>query len=194
MRVNAIQLLIEEVTDCLNKGNSLAALIAALTIPDICGNVLYPKSKTGERYKKWFDEYIGNYEQSPFDKEKSKEDQLPYINGSVIYELRCSLLHEGTDDIGSKIDINDFNLIFYKSSISESKSIEQRTDFIGNGKRINHPKKIKWNINVYNLCQKIVLAAKAFLEKDVKDFSTVPTIQIENEIPEIFKTNRNMKS
>lgn len=190
MRVNAIQLLIEEITDCLNKGNSLAALIAALTIPDICGNVLYPQSKNGERYKKWFDEYIGNYEQSPLDKEKPKEDQFPYMNGSVIYKLRCSLLHEGTDDIGSKINIEDFNLIFYKSSISESKSIEQRTDFIDNGKGIIHPKKIKWNINVYNLCQKIVWAAKAFLENDVKNFSTLPTIQIENEIPEMFKINR----
>lgn len=186
MRVNAIQLLIEEVADCLNKGNRLAALITALTIPDICGNVLYPKSGNGERYKKWFDEYIGNYEQSPLDKEKPKEDQLPYMNGTVIYKLRCSLLHEGTDDIGSEINIDNFNLIFYKSSISESKSIEQRTDFIGNGKRIIHPKKIKWNINVYNLCQKIVWAAKAFLENDVKDLSTLPTIQIENETPEKF--------
>lgn len=190
MRVNAIQLLIEEVTDCLNKGNSLAALIAALTIPDICGKVLYPKSENGERYKKWFNEYIGNYEQSPFDKKKPKEDQLPYMNGTVIYKLRCSLLHEGTDDIGSEINIDDFNLIFYKRSISESKSIEQRTDFIGDGKRIIHPKKIKWNISVYNLCQKIVWAAKSFLENDVKDFSTIPIIQIENEIPEMFKINR----
>lgn len=121
---------------------------------------------------------------------KPKEDQLPYMNGTVIYKLRCSLLHEGTDDIGSEINIDDFNLIFYKRSISESKSIEQRTDFIGDGKRIIHPKKIKWNISVYNLCQKIVWAAKSFLENDVKDFSTIPIIQIENEIPEMFKINR----
>ena len=66
----------------------------------------------------------------------------------------------------------------------------KRTDFIGDGKRIIHPKKIKWNISVYNLCQKIVWAAKSFLENDVKDFSTIPIIQIENEIPEMFKINR----
>ena len=95
MRVNAIQLLIEEVADCLNKGNSLAALITALTIPDICGKVLYPQSKSGERYKKWFNEYIGNYEQSPLDKEKPKEGECNFafrLSASFQYDSIFFLL------------------------------------------------------------------------------------------------------
>ena len=53
MKENAILLLIKEIKKSLESGNYLSALIVALTIPDICGKILYPKETNGKRYKKW---------------------------------------------------------------------------------------------------------------------------------------------
>lgn len=111
MRVNSIRLLINETKKCLESDCDLSALIVALTIPDVCGKVLFPNDKSRDRYKKWFDRYIGDYEQSPFDKELPLEEQTPYMNGEVFYKLRCAILHEGSDDIASQIHVDAFNLM-----------------------------------------------------------------------------------
>lgn len=186
MRVNSIQLLIDETKKCLECNNHLAALIVALTIPDVCGKVLYPNDRNGQRYKKWFDLYIGNYEQCPFDKDKPKEEQMPYMNGEVFYKLRCAMLHEGSDDISNKISIDEFNLMFGKSANLETKFIEQRTDYLSDGTTKTYPKIVKWNINVHQLCQKIIWASEAFLKNEAKDKET-PTIQIYPELNPIWK-------
>lgn len=51
----------------------MGASFLALTISDICGKVLYSdltgNKNSGKRYIKWFDRYIGDYEQSPLAKE-----------------------------------------------------------------------------------------------------------------------------
>jgi len=182
MRVNSIQLLIEETNKCLANGSHIAALIVALTIPDICGKILYPNDSIGQRYKKWFDLYIGDYEQSPLDKDKPKEEQLSYMNGEVFYKIRCAMLHEGSDDIAKNVHVDELNLIFGRSARLETISTEQRTDYLSNGSTITYSKVVKWDINVYQLCQKKICASRAFLKNEVKgnDFST---IQIYPEIP-----------
>ncbi|MDY4787895.1 MAG: hypothetical protein SO253_01090 [Bacilli bacterium] len=48
----------------------------------------------------------------------------------------------------------------------------------------------KLDVNVNDLCNKIILAAEAFLRNEIKDKTDIPTIQIIPEIPDIFKTNR----
>ena len=162
MRVNSIQVLINETKKCLKNECNLSALITALIIPDLCGKILYPDENNSQRYKKWFDKYIGNYEQNPFDKEKPKDEQLPYMNGEVIYKLRCAMFHEGSDDISSKISIDEFNLQFGKSSVLESASIFHSP--LPNGTKIMHSKVIKWNINTYQICEKLIKAAELFLK------------------------------
>lgn len=186
MRVNSIQLYIDETKKCLANGNNLAALIVALTIPDICGKVLYPNDKTAEKYKKWFDSYIGDYEQSSLEKEKPESERMPYMSGDVFYKLRCSMLHEGTDDISSKIQVDNFNLLFGKSGRLESKSIEPRIGYMPDGTIGVIEKVITWDINVYQLCEKILWSAEAFLKNECPDATKIPTIQIYPEIPSIF--------
>lgn len=44
------------------------------------------------------DEYIGQYEKAPV---KSGETEMPYLSGEVVYQLRCSVLHQGTPNIDS---------------------------------------------------------------------------------------------
>ena len=75
-----INKLIDEINVALNSGLHLIALIAALTLPDVCGKAEYPKLKVGERYTTWLSNYIS-------------DNQLP---ADEVYALRCSLLHEGS--------------------------------------------------------------------------------------------------
>lgn len=187
MRVNALELIIKEVKKHLEADNHLSALMIALTIPDICGKILYPNDKCGERYRKWFDRYIGDYEQSPLAKKDEKWAKMPYMSGEVCYKLRCSLLHSGSDDIANKIRINEFNLIFGKSAIIGSSTIEQRIDYMSDGSEVVGPEIIKWDVNVNDLCNKLIWSAEAFLRKEVTEDMDIPTIQIVPEIPDIFK-------
>lgn len=190
MKVNALELIVEEVRKQLEADNHLSALMIALTIPDICGKILYPKDKCGERYRKWFDMYIGDYEQSPFAKEDEKWRDMPYMDGRSCYKLRCSLLHSGSDDIAEEINLNEFRLLFGKSAILGSSAIEQRIDYMTDGSIIEGNKIRKLDVNVNDFCNKIIWAAEAFLRNEIKDKTDIPTIQIIPEIPDIFKTNR----
>ena len=84
----------------------MSALITALILPDICGKAKYPEmeKQTKQRYIKWYDEYIGQYE-----KDTEDERGMPYLSGELIYSLRCSVLHQGNPNIdGKKLDIEYF--------------------------------------------------------------------------------------
>lgn len=67
----------------IEQENFYAALITALTIPDICV-ALEHGNTTGKEYAKWFD---------------SNLDYKNFLSGNDCYALRCSVLHQGTDDI-----------------------------------------------------------------------------------------------
>lgn len=177
MKVNSIELFINEIHKCLSSDCELSALIVALIIPDICGKVLFPKDKTGDRYKKWFDLYIGDYEKNPSDELEGR--QMPYMSGKNFYTLRCAMLHEGTDDIASTIQINDLILLFGQSCSLEIKTKEQGTVYLTDGTKIEHPSVVTWAINIRQLCQKIICAAEAFLKYEVDETTNIPTIQIQ---------------
>lgn len=177
MRKNAITLLIEEVNKCLESQNYLSALIVALTIPDICGKILFPEDKPSQRYKQWFDKYIGNHEQSPLEKDLPESEQSPYMTGETLYQLRCAMLHEGSDDIADKIEVNELNFHYGKDAVVESTCIRQRTEVLLNGEKRIYPKVRTWDINVYDLCKKIVWSAEFFLKNEVDNLSKLPTIQ-----------------
>lgn len=71
-----------------------SALSLALTLPDICGKAKYPTDGNKKRYIAWYDEYVGAYEQCP-----GEEGKMPYLSGEVVYQLRCSFLHQGNPNI-----------------------------------------------------------------------------------------------
>lgn len=60
------------------------------------------------------------------------------MNGEVVYKLRCAMFHEGSDDVFSKISIDEFNLQFGKSLVLESASISQMP--LPNGTKIINSK------------------------------------------------------
>lgn len=99
--LGSLELLIQEAQKALDRDCLFATLALLLAIPDICGCLMYPelgKGKTRSRYIKWFDEYIGNYELSPSDKEAGRP--MPHLTGELVYEFRCAFLHAGnTGDV-----------------------------------------------------------------------------------------------
>ncbi|MGM0654058.1 MAG: hypothetical protein ACQETR_01855 [Thermodesulfobacteriota bacterium] len=76
--------------------NWYGALIIALILPDICGKIEFPTKSTNKRYPEWFDKYvIQNYELGNC----YQKGGTIFLTGKDCYALRCSLLHEGHQDL-----------------------------------------------------------------------------------------------
>lgn len=87
--------LIDDMNKALDNDCFFSALSLTLTLPDICGKAKYPtEKKNSKRYIAWYDEYVGAYEQCP-----GEERKMPYLSGEVVYQLRCSFLHQGNPNI-----------------------------------------------------------------------------------------------
>ena len=94
-----INRLINEIENSLQNGNYLVALMAALTLPDICGKAECPnEQKPSIRYIRWYDEWIGK-------SETYKDSKTPFPTGGIVYELRCSFAHEGSPKVHEKTTI-----------------------------------------------------------------------------------------
>ena len=107
--------IIDEINKCLDNECFISALMTALTLPDICGAIEYPNDGTAARYKKWYREFIGQYETH------GEDDNMPYALADVIYDLRCSLLHSGNPSVNLKQrDLTKFDLWITKDITSGS--------------------------------------------------------------------------
>ena len=159
--------LIKEINQCLDNGCVMAGLSLALTLPDICGKAIYPKLKPSERYIKWFDEYIGQYEHD----DENKRLGMPYLSGELVYSLRNSILHQGNPNIDcKKFGIIYFELLYRQipggSVIAGSSEAEIVKDKNGNDKAINK----KFTVNVRDLCWKICSLAEFCYSEDKDKF------------------------
>ena len=100
---------IDEIRDCLNKELYEAALALALTLPDICGQVEYPKCNfVGQRYTKWIDNYVDM--EVFYDRVFDKFGSFQPLTSQDIYKLRCSFLHSGDQNISNN-NIDYFSLV-----------------------------------------------------------------------------------
>lgn len=84
---------IKAIKRSLENKNYYSALFISLSIPDVCGRFEYPKNPIVCRYIEWFDKYMPNYS--------------GFLSGRDCYNLRCTLFHEGSDDLenSSKKDV-----------------------------------------------------------------------------------------
>lgn len=180
MQTDSVSLIIHSIKSCLEKGETVAAFYMALTLPDVCGKLKYPLDKPAKRYIAWFDEYIGNYEQSPLAKEDSKWSDFPYMSGKKMYEIRCALLHAGNNDLGQNFNLDEF--LFDWNGVIETAGIVD----------INGKKKSYWRVNVRILIQKIIWATESFLRKENVDKEKMPKINEYgiDDIPTVFKSNK----
>lgn len=152
----------------------LSALALALTLPDICGNLMYPKMNVGDRYEKWFDEYVSPSFNEPDGSEFS--GIYPRFDGRLCYELRCAYLHSGNVAVVSKGQalINEFELCVvedyeFEASASRFGFI---SDSVSNTDEDQGIKATYIRLDVRSFCHQICAAAEAFYENygDVFDF------------------------
>jgi hypothetical protein len=77
-----LETLLGSVSECLASGIYYAALVVALTIPEICSALESEGGRgSGERYKVWYATYLG--------------DRYPDLTPDDCYRLRCGVLHQG---------------------------------------------------------------------------------------------------
>jgi hypothetical protein len=168
-----IDRIIKEIKSALNNEEFLAALALALTLPDTCGKAEFPTKGNRDRYIGWYDEYVGKYEKPP--KAKSDNglvntlfDDMPYMNGEIIYSLRCCFLHQETPNIEKdrirdpQCKVTRFTLII-TGAINGGSSSVSSNPFIESEKRT-------LEINIVNLCCKLCLVAKSYYEDNKEKF------------------------
>lgn len=93
--------IIEDINKAIENEAYLSALSLLLTLPDICGRAEFG-GKVGDRYVEWVDKYITPFEREDNEDKEEDKDDFSYINGEMLYNLRCNVLHQGTPDIDGK--------------------------------------------------------------------------------------------
>lgn len=177
--------LIREINYCLDNNCCMAGLSLALTLPDICGKAIYSDLKPSDRYIKWFNEFIGQYEHD----EEHIQLGMPYLSGELVYSLRNSILHQGNPNIdGKKFGIIYFELLYQQhegsSIVNGSSETEIIKDKNGNDKAINK----RFAVNVRSLCWKLCrLAEICYKEsKDKFDFFNYNLVNMDYRTRRIF--------
>lgn len=181
--MNAVEIFIKDIKKALDNDCLWTALSLTLSIPDICGKMSYPNEKPKDRFIKWFDEYLGQYEKFPI---KKDEIEMPYLNGKLFFQLRCAFFHEGTNNVeGNK---TSFDLESFQFIICEKNDFDIYPDFISSstpewvysdGTKKTGKTSYTMEINIRNICNKIIWVTEAFLKKDCQD-KEIPQLNFYN--------------
>jgi len=177
--------LIDDVNKALDAECYFSALSLVLTFPDICGKAEYPQEKsTAKRYKDWYDEHIGKYEQCPC--EHCQNTPMPYLSGEVVYSLRNSLLHQGTPNIDPLKIKNNNNKIDRFEIVIESK---KTFDIYGDASGIINGSVRTYRVNVRRLCLIFCSTVTVYYEenKDKFNFFNFSIIDWDSEIEKMKK-------
>ena len=166
-----IQRIICEVGTAIDHECYIVALMGALTLPDICGKSAYPDLKVGERYVKWCDTYV--YPTSTdSDSESEKLDcDITIVNGQIIYNLRCSLLHQGSSNIdGKKCEVEDFELLIQPKNefdiyVDNFGAIWINDDY-------EHRKR-HMKLHIRNVCRDLCNAAERYYQNHKNEFEFI---------------------
>ncbi len=147
---------IDEAEMCLENEWFIAALTLALTLPDICGKAEYPDETVTARYIQWFNTYVKQY-----DKPKSKlSEDMPYLSGEVVYNLRNNFLHAGNPNIEKEkvkeevCQIDRFHLNTKTSLLDDTSIVAYTKELV--------VKKREYSVNLWLLCKRLCKAAKEY--------------------------------
>lgn len=91
-----------------------SALSLALSLPDICGKRMHPDLGSRDRYSRWFDRYVAHNYEDGHPAEGSCDRRSLFFNGEDCYQLRCVLLHEGTNAPHVERGRTVYNLIQFR--------------------------------------------------------------------------------
>lgn len=159
---NCLEIILLDLENSLKNGCLFSSLALALTIPDICGKAKYPDLMCGERYKKWFDDYIGNCEKEcAMSSGRKINVMIPFLSGQLVYNLRCAFLHSGSANIENKY--YDFKLDNFVLRIER----KNKFDIYADTASLNGIKKeSEYIVNVRRLCCILLWSAQSFLKNE----------------------------
>jgi len=168
---NCLENLLFETRKALDSNCYISAFSLALTIPAVCGKIYKPKLSEKERYIQWFQDYIGMYEHDV----EQIENKCPYPSGDLIFALAQSIHKMGNTSVeGDYIDfhLDDFKLIIEQKNASESLYLSES----GMEKDFNGNVKYTLQINIRDICNKIIWLAEVFNEKFKQEIDKMPKI------------------
>lgn len=141
---------IDEIRKCLSADLYLAALSLALTLPDICGKAEFPSAYSKVRYLKWFDTYMEDYRKS----ESPYAEDMPFLSGEIVYQLRCNFLHIGNPNIDrDKIDVLENKIDRFELVLETESSGDTSGVAYGNGTIVCRSYRVDVKLLCYRLCR-----------------------------------------
>ena len=175
---NSLKTIIDDLDKSLKCDCLLSALALALTIPDICGKAKYPEIKSiGNRYRKWFDEYIGEYEKKVVTNEEgTKHLGMPYLSGELVYKLRCAFLHSGGANIEKEYD--GFKLDNFILRVEKKNEFD---DYVNVACLDDSSNMHEYIVNLRRLCCLLLMSAQSFLENESEEIiERLETLKIQD--------------
>ena len=155
---------LDSIIKSLESKNWYAALFIALAIPDICGDLEQPSEKSSRvRYVNWYNKYmLPQYSVTM----PSLQEPHVFLSGDDCYALRCSILHQGTGDIGKQ----------KVSTILESVRFNEPSDEGGGMHRNQYKNVLQLRVDAF--CNDIINATRQWLSDVQGDASIQARIQL----------------
>lgn len=169
-----IDRILNEIKQSIDNECFIAALTLALTLPDICGKAEYPNDSIAGRYIKWYNTYVGQYER-PSDPYGS---DMPYTSGELIYNLRNSVLHQGTPNVDAK-KIKEERCKVDKFILTISDVGDAGLSRVSYGKEYSVTERML-EVNIINLCSRLSVAAKNYYAHNQSKFSFIQFELVDN--------------
>lgn len=172
--------LIREVDSCLENGCYMAALMVALTLPDICAKAEYGVSKKDNKknYIAWYNSCI--------EQGLAKTDGAsPSLEGELVYLLRCSVLHQGTPNVDEKqTGITHFELVWQEHEGAHRIATFSEVQLC-NEEIISK----KYSVNIRELCSRLCEGANCYYKanKDRFDFIKYNLSNMDFQTRQIFQ-------
>ena len=160
--------IVNEIRSSIQNENYIAALSLALILPDICGKAEYPNEKNAKRYKSWYENYV-EYTERPADPYGA---DMAYSSSEVIYQLRCSLLHQGNPGIGA----NEIKNIKEERCKVTHFVLTINDVFDGGTSMVSYAgndeiRERELKVNIVNLCEKLCRVAEGYYRDNKEIFN-----------------------
>lgn len=165
-----IDRLVADIDTALKNGAFMSALALALTLPDACGKAAYPKLGDTKRYITWFNRYVKHTGYTDSD--------MPYLSGEIVFNLRCSFLHQNTPNIDkNKIKTERCRVDEFALVTVDDLSYGISSKVIGRGEEAYR----ELHIGIKHLCLIIMDAAKTYYQSNREKFDFIQYRIIDNE-------------
>ncbi len=184
MSKQGVHEIISSIREAVVKECWIPALATALTLPDIMGQIEFPemvveKGKrkgqrlAGKQYKAWFAKHVEHWFANEQGWDEDGKPINPYFSADMCYRLRCSMLHQGNDDIEHDLNFEDKEDFEYKYAfeLRANACNSYGATWVSPSTYGKKRKTIQVCIDVKTLCNALCDEAQMFLEITSNDFA-----------------------